>query len=84
MKTISIHNLDAEVECRLRDMAAENGLSLNKMIKRLLRKSLGFGEERASNRERFAAFCGSWSEDRHAEFVKATADHECVEEEEWK
>jgi plasmid stability protein len=41
MRSITIHNLDPEVGRLIQNQAAEEGLSLNQLVKRLLRKALG-------------------------------------------
>lgn len=41
MKSITIHRLDDDLEARLGELAAQRGLSLNQLIKNLLRERLG-------------------------------------------
>ena len=44
MKSITIHNLDDKLDSLIREKAKKQGISLNKTIKTLLRKSLGLGK----------------------------------------
>lgn len=74
MSTISIHNLPPRVEEKLRARARERGLSLNRTVKEILAESLGVDVTRPSNRDRFARFCGIWSEEQYNEFRAATSD----------
>ena len=41
MKSLTIHQLDDTLYSRLSDLAQKEGLSLNKLVKKLLRSSLG-------------------------------------------
>lgn len=84
MKSITIHKMDDDTERVLVDRARSEGLSLNQLIKRLLREALGLGESKDPHREDFAQFCGRWSEEDGAAFEKATAGFGEIDEEVWR
>ena len=68
MKSITIHNIDGQTEKLLHERAKKEGISLNKLIKKLLRQSLGLEEKIIDNKEDFKEFFGSWSEEDYQEF----------------
>lgn len=85
MKSITIHNIDKDINEKLNELARKKEMSLNKTIKFLLRKALNleknFNEERKKN---LSEFCGIWSQKDLESFRNATEDFEKVVEEEWK
>jgi plasmid stability protein len=75
MKSITIHNLDDSLEALIRQKAKDEGLSLNRTVKMLLRKALG--QEPSSGRDRraeFAEFCGVWSKADATEYDRNTRE----------
>jgi hypothetical protein len=52
--------------------AINEKLSLNQLVKRLLKKSLGPEPKGEDHRKDFAEFCGSWSEPEAKELIKNT------------
>jgi len=83
MKSITIHNLDTEMSIAIEKLAKSTGLSQNKMIKKLLRKSLGIGESPKPEAD-FSKFCGLWSEKESLEFNKAIKIFDQIDEELWQ
>ncbi len=83
MTSITIHNLDSELQTRIKEQAMVQGLSLNKTIKNLLRKSLGI-TRKGEKKSDFSRFCGVWSDKEFKEFEKNTQQFEVIDEEEWK
>ena len=73
MKSITIHKIDDETEKRLTELAAKEGVSLNRLIKSVLRESLGIEGKSRNNESDFAEFCGIWSEEDFKEFKQNTA-----------
>jgi len=75
MKSMTIHDLDDSLDTLIREKAKEEGLSLNRTAKMLLRKALGLepvgGEDR---RAEFAEFLGVWSATDAAEFDRNTRE----------
>lgn len=83
MKSITIHGMDDELAARLERQAVEGGLSLNKLIKRLLAKALGLSPARTDRRKDFEPLCGVWSQKEASDFRKATRDLERVDPADW-
>ncbi len=69
MSSITIHKLDDELDASLRRFALEQGTSLNKTIKTLLRASLGVGSEKKRDLSKFSE---SWSNTELEEFQRNT------------
>jgi len=74
--TLSIHDLDPDVERRIRDEARRTGQSINRTLKRLLAEAVGCSAARPRKREDFSEFCGIWTEEEAREFEEAIADQE--------
>ncbi|MCH7928257.1 MAG: ribbon-helix-helix protein, CopG family [Candidatus Dadabacteria bacterium] len=84
MKSITIHKIDDETEKRLAELAAKEGVSLNRLIKRILRESLGIEKKSRNNKSDFSEFCGIWSQEDYEEFKHKTASLEEISEEDWQ
>jgi len=84
MKSITIHNLDDEVERRLTELARRDGSSLNQTVKRLLRERLGTENATPDHRADFEEFCGTWTAGKKQSFDKASARFSELDEELWK
>ncbi len=85
MKSITIHNLDDSLEAMIQERAREEGLSLNKTVKKLLRKALGLEPDGNGDRKAdFAPFCGVWSKADAADFEKKTEDLRKVDPRDWQ
>jgi hypothetical protein len=82
MKSITIHNLDTAIAQKIQQMANEMGLSQNKLIKRLLRQSLGLSDTPAEMNN-FEKFCGCWSEQEAKEFTTNTSTFDAIDTELW-
>ncbi len=74
MKSITIHGLDNATDNLIREKAKKDGLSLNKTMKKLLRKALGLNENGKDHRDDFVEFLGKWSNSDVIEFQKQTKD----------
>lgn len=83
MKSLTIHGMDDELAARLERQAIAGGLSLNKLIKKLLAKALGLSSARTDRRKDFEPLCGVWSSKDAADFKKATREFERVDSEDW-
>ena len=81
-KSITIHNLEPETARLLEARAGEEGLSLNRLIKKLLAQALGV-DSPAERRAFFEQFCGIWTGEELEEFEEATRDTREVDPEEW-
>lgn len=82
MYSLTIHNMDAAVYSRLYAIAEQEGLSLNQIVKRLLREAL---DALAPTRKRevdFGEFAGKWSEQEATEFNARVA--RTIDAEDWR
>ena len=84
MKSITIHGLDDVMDGLIREKAEKEGLSLNKTMKKLLRKSLGINEQGEDHREDFVEFLGQWSGSDLEEFNEQTKDLNEVNVGDWQ
>ena len=84
MKSITIHGLEDPLDARIREKASQQGLSLNKTIKKLLNESLGLEPSQPRDyRETFAELCGVWTRKEAADFNRSTEDFAVVDPEDW-
>jgi hypothetical protein len=85
MKSITIHDLDDELDREIREKAKNQGTSLNKTIKRLLKKALGIkSPTEPDHRTEFMDLFGAWSEEDYREFMESTEDFNVVDPGDWK
>ncbi|MCB9264008.1 MAG: ribbon-helix-helix protein, CopG family [Lewinellaceae bacterium] len=84
MKSITIHNLDSRLAALIERRAKEEGLSMNKLIKRLLAQALGLSPQpRQNKKEQFEDLLGSWSQEDFEEFEKNTKDLRTIDPQDW-
>lgn len=83
MKSLTIHGMDDELAARLERKAREGGLSLNKLIKKLLAQAFGLPSSRTDHRKDFEGLCGVWSAKEGADFRKAIRELERPDPEDW-
>ena len=85
MKSITIHGLDEHLDRTIRNLAAREGLSINKTIKKVLRRALGLDDQsKTMRREQFADLFGTWTKQDIEEFQANTADFSNVDLSEWQ
>jgi predicted CopG family antitoxin len=84
MKSITIHGLDDALDRLIREKAENEGLSLNKTIKKLLRKALGLYENGIDHRDDFEKFSGQWSDKDLVEFNQQTKEFNVVDDGDWQ
>lgn len=84
MKSITVHNIDSDVVELLERRAREQGQSLNKTIKELLRSSLNLPDpDKENKRKRFEEFLGQWSQEEYDQFTEAVKDTRRIDTEGW-
>jgi hypothetical protein len=84
MKSISIHGLEDRLYQRIKRKADLEGTSMNKIIKRLLRESLGMsGTAYRNHRENFMDIFGLWNQSDEEEFNRSAGDFESIDSGEW-
>ncbi len=85
MKAITLRNLPAEVERKIRQRAREKGISANKAVIGLLEERLGL-EQKGKNRRYHDLdhLYGAWTKTQSDEFDKALADQREIDPELWR
>lgn len=78
--TISLRNLDLEVERAILNKSQRDGVSLNKAANQLLALALN-SKKRSTD---FDEFAGTWNIEAATEFDNALASMRSVELDEWK
>jgi hypothetical protein len=85
MKSITIHGVDDPLVELIKSRAREEGLSINKTVKKLLEESLGVRPANSDkNRNNFEEFCGIWSDSELDEFDAKTKDLREINPEDWQ
>lgn len=85
MKSITIHDLREPLNSLIRKKSKNEGLSLNKTIKKLLEESLGINPPKEfDHKNDFVEFLGVWSDRDVEEFSRATADFEKIDPGDWE
>ncbi len=79
MAQVTLRDLPASVEAHLRERARIEGRSLSKVASELLAESLGLKEGRRD----LGRFAGAWTAEEAADFDRATASFEEIDEEVW-
>ena len=82
MKSITIHGIDHDLESKISEKSAEYGLSRNRTVKKILRKSLQ-PDQKASRRETFSDLFGKWDAAEKSEFENHITDLEIIDESDW-
>ncbi len=83
MKSLTIHNMDAELAKAIEELAKSSGLSQNKVVKKLLRQALNLSDQEKPKRD-VSAFFGVWTEEEAQEFEEAIKIFGQVDEEMWQ
>ncbi len=85
MKQLTLRGFDPELETRLRRLAAQEHLSLNKTVLRLLRQATGLNAQPQHNRvgDSLDTFIGSWTRKEEREFLKTIKATETIEAAFW-
>lgn len=81
MKTITMRGIDEEIAKVLKEKAKKEGISVNRVLLKLIREGLGLKKKRRTviydDIDRLA---GGWSEEDYMEFQGKVADFEVVDE----
>ena len=85
MKSITIHNLDDSLASLIQEKAKKEGLSLNKTIKNLLKKSLGIDADADNDhKSEFIDLFGVWSKQDENEFNRRINDLSKIDLQDWQ
>jgi hypothetical protein len=86
LNQLTVRGFDKELERRLRQVAKEQGVSLNRAALILLREGAGLGQNRATAHcvgDSLDALIGCWSADEERAFRKATEVFETIDPALW-
>ena len=83
MSSMTMHGIVPELDRRLREEAAEKGLSLNQTLKKLLSSSVGLESAPVDHRKDYADFFGVWSKEDEAGFNAAVSSFNRIDPEDW-
>ena len=87
MKQLTVRGFDRGLERRLRELARERRVSLNRAALILLREGAGLDSPRARANlvgDSLDSLIGSWSKEDEADFLKAIASLERVDASLWR
>jgi len=82
MKQLTVRNIPAAIQTKLRSLAERSGLSLNQTVIQLLETATG-GKPEARRRD-LSGITGTWDDQETEAFDRATAAFESVDEEVWR
>lgn len=82
MSSITLHNLNPDLNRMIKKKAKSEGLSINKTVQKLLHQALGLNTE--SRKEDFSEFYNVWSAAEYDEFLSNSADLKKIDDEDWK
>ncbi len=82
MTSITIHNLDSDLERKIRSISSKEGKSLNKTIKKLLRQVLRLSKKDKS--KDFKEFLGVWNAKDYNDFHNKIKDLESINVKDWR
>jgi predicted HicB family RNase H-like nuclease len=83
MASITIHQIDGELDQRLTAEAKRRKTSKNSLIKELLARALGL-PIKGKLSDDYSEFCGLWAAEEQAEFEAVRAENSKVDPEDWK
>ncbi len=86
MKQLTIRGFDKEVEREIRELAAREGISLNRAALRLLRRGAGIGETDSGHNligSSLDHLAGTWSASESQQIAAVEEDFERIDPELW-
>ena len=85
MGAITIRGIDNEVAKTLKERAKKEGVSVNSIVLRIVKESLGLKKKRRTViYNDLDHLAGTWGEKDYAEFQNKVADFEKIDENVWK
>lgn len=85
MATITLRGIDERIAAALKEKARKEGTSVNALMLQVIKASLGIEKKkRGEEYDNLDHLTGTWSIKDAAEFERATAVFETVDEEMWK
>jgi hypothetical protein len=83
MSQITLRDVPEDVKNEIKKIARERNTSMNRVINRLLRESLGMSSSGVKKRD-LSEFSAEWSPEEADEFDKAVEVFERIDDEMWK
>ena len=83
MQQITIRGLAPEVEQKIRQIASDNHMSINQVLKEIIHKEFGKGQ-RVPRGASLRELAGGWSQEMADEFDLAIQSCEQIDEEMWQ
>ncbi len=83
MKSMTIHGIDSELEKKLAERSKQSGLSRNRFVKFILRKTL-LSDRKAERREMFSDLFGKWTEFEKKDFEERIKELNRTDESDWQ
>ncbi len=84
MSVLTVRGLDPETTKILKKKAKEEGLSVNGLVLKVIRRSLGTEKWRGQIHDDLNHLAGTWTEKEFREFEKNTAAFEVIDEKQWR
>lgn len=85
MTTMTVRGIDDSLSQTLKDLARDQGVSLNTLALRLIREGTGVDKrKRTILHHDLDALAGTWSEADERAFTAATISFEVIDEDMWK
>jgi len=85
MTTMTLRGLDDSLMQTLKEMAKQQGVSLNALAVRLIREASGFDKKkRSATYHDLDSLAGTWTVEDEQQFYAATADFEKIDQELWR
>jgi hypothetical protein len=85
MKTITIRGIDPELANKIKERAGKSGESINNMLLKLLKSSLGLGENNVfPTYHDLDHLAGTWTKEDEKEFYENIQGLEKVDKELWE
>ncbi|HKK49123.1 MAG TPA: CopG family transcriptional regulator [Alkalispirochaeta sp.] len=82
MSSITIHDIDDELNERLTREARRRNTSKNALIKRMLAQEMGLSVDGAYADD-YREFVGLWSSEEHAEFSRLQRENRTIDPADW-
>ena len=85
MTTMTLRGIDDNLASSLKEMARQEGISLNALALRLMREAAGLDKrKRSAVYHDLDNLAGTWCAEEEAVFIKATQGLEAVDEDLWR
>ena len=84
MSVLTIRGLDPETTRILKRRAEQEGLSVNGLVLKVIRQTLGTEKRRGQIHDDLDHLAGTWTEKEFREFEKNTSAFEVIDEKQWR